>query len=225
MGIKIQNLNKSYHLNSESIKILNNLNVEIKTGEVIAVIGSSGSGKSTLLSLLAGLDSADSGEITINNKDITKLNQKELTQFRAENIGIVFQNFYLVSHLDALQNVLLPIEIQNKFGSPGFTTEDAIQLLTQVGLGHRIHHSPKELSGGESQRLALARALITKPQLLLADEPSGSLDTETGKQIMNLFFDQVRLNKTTTVLVTHDRNLAERCDRLYKLEKGQLCAI
>lgn len=225
MGIKISNLNKSYHLNSESIKILNNLSVEIKTGEVIAIIGASGSGKSTLLSLLAGLDSADSGQISFNEKDITQLNQKELTQFRAENIGIVFQNFYLVSHLDALQNVLLPIEIQNKFGTPGFMFEDATMLLTQVGLGHRIHHSPKELSGGESQRLALARALITKPQLLLADEPSGSLDTETGKQIINLFFDQVRLNKTTTVLVTHDRALAERCDRRYKLEQGQLCEI
>jgi putative ABC transport system ATP-binding protein len=225
MGIKIQNLNKSYHLNSESIKILNNLNAEIKTGEIVAIIGASGSGKSTLLSLLAGLDSADSGEIFINNDDITKCSQKELTQFRSENIGIIFQNFYLVSHLDALQNVLLPIEIQNKHGQVGFTTDDAQKLLNQVGLGHRTHHSPKELSGGESQRLALARALITKPQLLLADEPSGSLDTETGQQIMNLFFDQVRLHHTTTVLVTHDKNLAERCDRMYKLEKGQLCEI
>lgn len=221
MSIQIKSLNKSYYLSNQPIKILKDLNVKIKTSEVVAVLGSSGSGKSTLLSLLAGLDSSDSGEILFNEIDIAQLNQKELTAFRAENIGIVFQNYYLVSHLTALENVLLPLDIQNK----KIENDEAESLLQKVGLGHRLHHVPSELSGGESQRLAIARALITKPQLLLADEPSGSLDTETGKKVMDLFFDQVRANKTTTVLVTHDRALADRCDRVLKLENGQLCEI
>ncbi len=221
MSIQITGLNKSYQLEAQSIKILKDLNVKIKTSEVLAVLGSSGSGKSTLLSLLAGLDSADSGEIFFNEINIAQLNQKQLTAFRAENIGIVFQNYYLVSHLTALENVLLPLEIQNK----QIEFNQAENLLQKVGLGHRLHHAPGELSGGESQRLAIARALITKPQLLLADEPSGSLDTETGKKVMDLFFDQIRNNKTTTILVTHDRALADRCDRILKLENGQLCEI
>lgn len=221
MSIQIKGLNKSYHLAHQPIKILKDLNVQIKTSEVVAVLGSSGSGKSTLLSLLAGLDSSDSGEIFFNDIDIAQLNQKKLTAFRAENIGIVFQNYYLVSHLTALENVLLPLDIQNK----KIEQNEAEILLQKVGLGHRLYHVPSELSGGESQRLAIARALITKPQLLLADEPSGSLDTETGKKVMDLFFDQVRANKTTTVLVTHDPALADRCDRILKLENGQLCEI
>ena len=221
MSVQIKNLNKSYYLDAQKIEILKDLNVDIKTSEVVAVLGSSGSGKSTLLSLLAGLDFCDSGEIRFNQIDIARLNQKELTAFRAEHIGIVFQNYYLVSHLTALENVLLPLEIQNKMNS----IEEAVNLLQKVGLGHRLHHAPGELSGGESQRLAIARALISKPQLLLADEPSGSLDTETGKKVMDLFFEQIRANGTTTVLVTHDRGLADRCDRVLKLENGQLCDI
>jgi putative ABC transport system ATP-binding protein len=221
MSIQIKNLNKSYHLDAQHIQILKDLNVTIGTSEVVAVLGSSGSGKSTLLSLLAGLDTSDSGQIVFNQIDISQLSQKELTAFRSENIGIVFQNYYLVSHLTALENVLLPLDIQNKKISP----DEAESLLQKVGLGHRLHHVPGELSGGESQRLAIARALITKPQLLLADEPSGSLDTETGKKVMDLFFDQVRSHKTTTVLVTHDRALADRCDRILKLENGKLCEI
>lgn len=221
MSVQIKNLNKSYYLDTQKIEILKDLSVEIKTSEMVAVLGSSGSGKSTLLSLLAGLDFCDSGEIWFNQIDIARLNQKELTAFRAEHIGIVFQNYYLVSHLTALENVLLPLEIQNKMTS----IEEAVNLLQKVGLGHRLHHAPGELSGGESQRLAIARALISKPQLLLADEPSGSLDTETGKKVMDLFFEQVRANGTTTVLVTHDRGLADRCDRVLKLENGQLCDI
>ena len=221
MSIQIKNLNKSYHLDAQHIQILKDLNVTIGTSEVVAVLGSSGSGKSTLLSLLAGLDTSDSGQIVFNQIDISQLSQKELTAFRSENIGIVFQNYYLVSHLTALENVLLPLDIQNKKISP----DEDENLLQKVGLGHRLHHVPGELSGGESQRLAIARALITKPQLLLADEPSGSLDTETGKKVMDLFFDQVRSHKTTTVLVTHDRLLADRCDRILKLEDGKLCEI
>ncbi len=221
MSIKIINLNKNYYLNQQPIQILKNLSVTIQTSEVLAILGSSGSGKSTLLSMLAGLDSCDSGQIYFNEIDIAQLNQKQLTQFRSENIGIVFQNYYLVSHLTALENVILPLDIQKR----KISVSAVEQLLEKVGLGHRLHHLPGELSGGESQRLAMARALITKPQLLLADEPSGSLDSETGKKVMDLFFDQVRENNTTTILVTHDRAIADRCDRILKLENGQLCEI
>ncbi len=221
MSINIKNLNKSYFLENKPIKILNDLNVEINTSEVVAVLGSSGSGKSTLLSLLAGLDSADSGNIFFKNVDISAMTQKDLTEFRARNIGIVFQNYYLVSHLNAIENVLLPLEIQNKVASE----DTAKNLLASVGLGSRLNHSPNELSGGESQRLAIARALITKPQLLLADEPSGSLDVETGKKVMDVFFNQVRSYGTTTILVTHDPRVAQECDRTFKLEDGKLWAI
>lgn len=218
MSIEIKELNKSYSLGDQSIKILNNLNIKIANSEIVAILGSSGSGKSTLLSLLAGLDSPDHGQILIDNIDITKLDQRQLTQFRSSHIGIVFQSYYLVSHLTALENVLLPLEIQNKKIIEG----EAEKLLEKIGLGARIHHSPNELSGGESQRLAIARALITQPQLLLADEPSGSLDAETGKKVMDIFFKQVRENKTTTILVTHDPTIAAACDRTLRLENGQL---
>lgn len=221
MSIEIVNLCKSYHLENQEISILKDANVKIETSQVVAVLGASGSGKSTLLSLLAGLDSPDRGQILFYNVDIAQMNQKTLTAFRSQNIGIVFQNYQLVSHLSALENVLLPLEIQNK----KIDSSVGEDLLKRVGLGPRIHHSPKELSGGESQRLAIARALISKPQLLLADEPSGSLDTETGKKVMNLFFEQVRLNKTTTILVTHDKIVADQCDRVLRLENGQLWAV
>ena len=217
MSIQIHNLSKSYSLNNEKLMILKNLNAEIQTGEIVAVVGSSGSGKSTLLSLLSGLDPADSGEININGKNILHLSPKEMISFRAQNIGIIFQQFHLVSHLTAFENVALPLDILNR----PYTPEDILNALDLVGLKPRSVHKPSELSGGESQRLAIARALITKPQLLLADEPSGNLDSETGKKVMDLFFQQVRRQKTTTVLVTHDMNLAEQCDRKLILQKGQ----
>lgn len=221
MSIQIVHLYKSYRLENQSIDILKDLNVNVNTSEVVAILGSSGSGKSTLLSLMAGLDRPDQGKILFNDLDIAGLNQKELTAFRAQNIGIVFQNYYLVSHLTALENVLLPLEIQNRAVDLALAKD----LLQRVGLEHRLQHSPKELSGGESQRLAIARALVTCPQLLLADEPSGSLDTATGKKVMDLFFEQVRALKTTTILVTHDQVVADQCDRVLKLENGQLCEI
>lgn len=217
MSIQIQNLSKSYELKNEKLSILKNLNAEIKTGEVVAIVGTSGSGKSTLLSLLAGLDTADSGSITIQGQNISKLESKPLIQFRAQNIGIIFQQFHLVSHLTASENVSLPLEILNR----PFTTEKIMTALAEVGLAERANHKPSELSGGESQRLAIARALITEPKLLLADEPSGNLDVETGQKVMKLFFDQVRGHKTTTILVTHDMNLAEQCDRKLVLKNGQ----
>ncbi len=218
MSLKITNLNKSYQLKSERLAILSNLNVDIKSGEVVAILGSSGSGKSTLLSLVCGLDKPDEGDIYIRDTDFTKLNSKETIAFRAKNIGIVFQQFHLVSHLNAFENVSLPLEILGE----KIDQKKIYSVLDRVGLGHRHDHLPSELSGGESQRLAIARALITEPALLLADEPSGNLDTETGKKVMKTFFDQVREHKTTTVLVTHDLALSEMCDRRLFLRQGQL---
>ncbi len=221
MSITIKNLNKSYSLNQENLAIIKDLNTEIKTGEIVAVVGVSGSGKSTLLSLLSGLDSADSGEIFIQDQDILKLDSKKMISFRAQNIGIIFQQFHLVSHLTAFENVALPLDILNR----KYTADEILNNLDQVGLKNRSNHKPSELSGGESQRLAIARALITNPSLLLADEPSGNLDTETGKKVMDLFFTQVRKQKTTTLLVTHDMNLADQCDRKLILKQGQFLNV
>jgi putative ABC transport system ATP-binding protein len=220
MGLNILNLNKSYQFKSEKLTIIDQLNVQIKTAEVIAILGSSGSGKSTLLSLISGLDRADSGEIQINETDICKLDSKQMIRFRAQNIGIVFQQFHLVPHLNAFENVTLPLQILEK----KVDSAKVEKVLDQVGLAHRMRHLPSELSGGESQRLAIARALIAEPALLLADEPSGNLDTETGEKVMSTFFNQVRSQKTTTILVTHDQRIAEHCDRKLFLRKGQLWA-
>lgn len=217
MSIKVEGIKKSYQLSTNSITILDQLHAEVKKSEVVAILGKSGSGKSTLLSLLAGLDKPDQGQILIDGIDITKLSYKDLIDYRAKKIGIVFQQFYLVSHLTAYENLALPLDILNR----SYTDAEIKSYLDAVGIGHRAHHSPNELSGGESQRLAIARALITRPELLLADEPSGSLDTETGQQVMKMFFEQIRANKTTTLLVTHDTSIADQCDRVLRLEKGR----
>lgn len=218
MSLTIQNLSKSYQQGVEKLHILKGLDLSVKTSEIVAVVGASGSGKSTFLSLVAGLDQFDQGEILINQQSIKNLSKAAMTQFRAENIGFVFQQFHLISHLTAYENLSLPLEILGR----DFKEEDILQNLENVGLAHRATHKPTELSGGECQRLALARGLITKPKLLLADEPSGNLDSETGQKVMSLFFDQTRLSKTTTVLVTHDMSLALKCDRIFVLQEGRL---
>ncbi len=223
MGIRIENVSKSYVQNttgqSEKLEILKSLNLNVPSGELVAIVGASGSGKSTFLSLVAGLDSFDAGSITINDQQLSQLSKKDMTQFRAQNIGFVFQQFHLISHLTAFENLSLPLQILDRAYSKDFI----LQELDNVGLRPRAEHRPSEMSGGECQRLAIARALITKPSLLLADEPSGNLDTETGKKVMDLFFDQVRKTNTTTLLVTHDHELAKRCDRKLTLKSGQLC--
>lgn len=216
MSLKITNLNKAYCQGEETLTILNQLNLQVNTSEVVAVVGASGSGKSTFLSLMAGLDSFDEGDIEINSQSIKNLNRQQMTKFRGENIGFIFQQFHLVPHLTAFENIALPLEIMGQ----NFTKLDILKALKNVGLDQRASHKPAELSGGECQRLALARGLITKPSLLLADEPSGSLDSETGTKVMNLFFEQVRATRTTTVLVTHDPELAKKCDRVYVLKNG-----
>ena len=216
MSIQIQNLHKSYDLKNERLHILKGLNADIQPGHIVAVVGSSGSGKSTLLSLLAGLDKPDQGEIIIDGTNICQLSAEKMIQFRAQNIGIVFQQFHLVSHLTAFENVALPLDILGT----AYSKDQILTTLDHVGLKDRADHKPSELSGGESQRVAIARALVTKPKLILADEPSGNLDTETGLKVMNLFFEQVKKSKTMAILVTHDMNLAQRCDHQFILKNG-----
>jgi putative ABC transport system ATP-binding protein len=216
--MNIVNVKKSYGQGSSRVEVLKGINLKIESGETLALVGKSGSGKSTLLSLMAGLDQVDSGEIWIQEKCINKLSEKDLTFFRAQNIGIVFQQFHLVSTLTALENVLLPLNILKNPNA----LEIATKLIDQVGLSHRSHHLPSELSGGESQRVAIARALSTSPAILFADEPSGNLDEETGVKVMDLLFEMVKQTKTTLILVTHDRDLAKKCSRIILLEHGSL---
>lgn len=216
--MNVEGLRKSYGSGDAKVEVLKGLDFRINKGEQVALTGKSGSGKSTLLSLLAGLDSPDSGTISIDGQNISHMSEKEITQYRARNIGIVFQQFHLVSTLTAFENVLLPLEILKKEGAH----ERAKSLLDNVGLSHRMDHLPSQLSGGESQRVAIARALSTHPAILFADEPSGNLDEETGEKVMNLLFDLVKKTGTTLVLVTHDPELAERCERIIHLEHGKL---
>lgn len=218
MSLKLENLRKNYLQGDAEIQVLKGLTAEIKDSEVVAIVGQSGSGKSTLLSLMAGLDRPSEGRIYVANQEISNLTEEEMTRFRGQKIGIVFQQFHLFPHLTALENVMIPLEILGESDRES----RARQILDQMGLSHRLDHFPSQMSGGECQRVAIARALVVKPQILLADEPSGNLDTTTGQKVMDVFFDVVRANRVTTILVTHSESLAHRCDRQLTLENGKL---
>jgi putative ABC transport system ATP-binding protein len=217
MSLRIENIKKSFFQGDLKIDVLKGLSAEVQNGETVAVVGQSGSGKSTLLSILAGLERIDSGEIWIAGKKISDLTEQDITKFRAENISIVFQQYHLVGHLTALENVMLPLEIFKKTAAK----VRAETLLEEMGLAHRFHHRPSQLSGGECQRVAIARALVVEPKILLADEPSGNLDVETGGKVIEKFFEIINKHKTTTLLVTHSENLARKCHRILNLQKGQ----
>lgn len=221
MSLKISNLKKNFKQGEINIQVLKGLELDLHEGEVIAILGESGSGKSTFLSLVSGLEMPDEGEIKINGTDICKFSETEQTKFRAENISIVFQQYHLLSHLTALENVMLPAEILGKKDS----IATAREILEELGLGHRLNHFPNQLSGGECQRVAIARALLTRPKLLLADEPSGNLDPKTGESVLNSFFQIIQKYKITTLFVTHSENLASRCQRVFKLEGGRLIEV
>ena len=216
MKISIQNLSKSFVQGKNIIKVLDDVSLQINSGEIIALLGKSGSGKSTLLSMLAGLEKPDNGAIIYDQKDLTKLSEDELCLFRAKNLGIVFQQFNLIPHLTALENILLPLEIN------GVNDKSrAIEWLSIVGLEERAHHLPSMLSGGEQQRVAIARALVFGPPILLADEPTGNLDSETGKKVIEILFNIVREKKITMILVTHDDDLALKADRILRIKGGK----
>ena len=217
MLLEINQLYKSFpQADHGQIDVLKNINLEINEGETVAVVGQSGSGKSTLLSLMAGLDRQTTGSLRLRDKEISEMSEVKLTQFRAENIGIIFQQFYLMPHLTALENVSLPLEM---FGYEDYLNR-AKDALNQVGLSGREQHFPHQLSGGESQRVAIARAVVARPSILLADEPTGNLDNETGVHVANLLFDLVKTTGMTMLLVTHNTEMARRCSRQLTLQFG-----
>lgn len=216
--LSLHSVTKSYPHSSGNITVLNGVNVEIAAGKTVAILGPSGSGKSTLLALMAGLDAPSSGTVAIGGRDLSQLDEAARTQWRASNLGIIFQQFHLMGHLSALENVALPLYLR---GLTDARTR-ATTALGQVGLKHRLAHLPHELSGGECQRVAIARALVGSPPVILADEPSGNLDTHTGDQVMRLLFDLVRQSQTTLVLVTHNEHLATWCDERLLLKDGKL---
>ena len=218
--IDINKISKTYFQGTQRIEVLYNLSLQVQEGQSLAILGQSGSGKSTLLSLMSGLDKPEFGTITLDGQDITKLSQDQLSQFRSETMGIVFQQYHLMSNLTALENVGIPLELRK---DPNYQ-QSARDALKMVGLSHRLSHFPGELSGGECQRVAIARAIVAKPKIILADEPSGNLDDETGKEVMDLLFQLYRERKQTLILVTHNQELASVCDRMMVLQKGQLQA-
>ena len=201
-----------------ALTILKDVNLAIRAGESVALVGSSGAGKTTLLALLAGLDRPTQGHVWLCGEDLTKLSEDGRARLRGRRVGFVFQSFHLVPSLTALENVMLPLEL---LGDPQARPR-AREALASVGLAARTSHYPKQLSGGENQRVAIARAFITRPEILFADEPTGNLDTASGKRVIDLLFEMNRESRTTLVLVTHDRSLAERCDRVLEIEAGQL---
>lgn len=218
MILKVENLNKHFAQGNSRIDAVKDISFSMQGGETLAIVGPSGSGKTTLLSLLAGLESPSSGSIVINKAEVSKMSESELSRFRSKNIGIVFQQFHLMPHLSAKENVCLPLEI---LGDQDIENK-ALTVLKTVGLGDRTEHLPHQLSGGECQRVAIARASVVKPKLLLADEPSGNLDTETGQRVMDLLFSLVDDTHTTLILVTHDMQLARRCQKQVYLRGGSL---
>ena len=211
-------LGKKVALPGGELVILADVDLSIRAGEAVAVVGASGSGKSTLLALLAGLDLPTSGSVSIDGHVISTLDEDQRAKVRAARVGFVFQSFQLLPSLTALENVMLPLELAGRRDAE----PAARQILLRVGLGARLTHYPRQLSGGEQQRVALARAFATRPALLFADEPTGNLDTETGRAIVDLLFELNQQHGTTLVLVTHDERLAARCDRQIRLAAGRL---
>jgi putative ABC transport system ATP-binding protein len=217
--IKVENLSKTIENPPSKVEILRGISFEVPAGQFLAVMGASGSGKSTLLGLMAGLDTATSGRILLDGTDITHLGEDAMARVRGRKIGFVFQNYQLVATLTAEENILLPAELS---GMNGSSRQRAKELLERVGLTNRAHHYPVQLSGGEQQRVALARAFITQPPILMADEPTGNLDSSNGQHVLDLLVRLNREEKATLVLVTHDRTLAEHADRILTLRDGQI---
>ena len=216
--IAVQNISKDVQDATGTLTILHDIDFQLTAGQSVAIVGASGSGKSTLLSIMAGLDTPTRGTVQLLGQDMFALGEDARAALRAQHMGFVFQSFQLLSNLTALENVMLPLELQGRPDARAAATE----MLRRVGLGDRLSHHPRVLSGGEQQRVALARAFVVRPAVLLADEPTGSLDFATGETVMALMFELNREVGTTLVLVTHDREIASRCDRQLRIEAGRL---
>lgn len=217
--LELQNVNKAYQLDSQNLQVLKNINLKIKKGEFIAIMGPSGSGKSTLMHIIGCLDTASSGKVIFEKQDVSQLSEAELAQIRNQKVGFVFQSFNLIPRTTALANVELPLiykglDIKER-------KKQAQEVLEKFGLGSRIYHFPNQLSGGEQQRVAIARALVTQPLIILADEPTGNLDSKTGAEIIKIF---EYLNKAgnTVILVTHEKDIAEHAKKIIKIHDGQI---
>lgn len=218
--IHLSQIKKTYRQGSSLITVLQGVDLNVAEGEKLAIVGPSGGGKSTLLSILSGVEVPDTGVMQVRGVDTSKFSPDDWADFRAEHYGIVFQEFHLIEHLTALENVMIPQEMQGIYD-----TTYALECLNSVGLQERAKHKPSELSGGEAQRVAMARAIVNKPSIILADEPSGNLDLTTGEHVMDLLFNLVNSTGATLVLVTHNMDLARRCDRVMGIAGGLLQQI
>jgi putative ABC transport system ATP-binding protein len=216
--IQVSGLNKSLYGGGHKVDILNEINIVIPTGQFIAITGASGSGKTTLLSLIAGLDEPTQGKIIIDKQDITKLNEDELAELRGQHFGFIFQNFNLIPTLTALENVVLSAELNGTNGAQ----KKSIDLLNVVGLSKRNHHYPVQLSGGEQQRLCLARAFVNQPDIILADEPTGNLDSQNSKRVLDLMINLHHEKKATILLVTHEEDVAQKAERIIVMGDGKI---
>ncbi len=215
---KLDNINLTYQLNGTDIKVLKNINFEIKKDERVAIIGESGSGKTSLLMLMSCLENPTSGSIIFNNEDLSKMSEKKKTEIRKTKIGLIFQQFYLIPNYSALENIMFPMQINNITNQK----KKAISILTEIGLAHRKNNLPSELSGGEQQRVAIARAISVNPEIILADEPTGNLDRKNTELVSNLLLNYSKKKKISLILVTHNMELAKKCDRIVNLLDGYL---
>ena len=214
--IKLENVHVNLKSNVEVVRVLKGITLKISANKSISVMGHSGAGKSTLAMTIAGLETVTEGKVFYKDKPIHNLKEDELADYRSKNVGIIFQSFNLLPSMTALENVNLPLEISGNF----IDDEKGTKLLESVGLGHRISHYPHELSGGEQQRVAIARSLISSPEILIADEPTGNLDKKNSKEVIELIFKLQKIHKSTLILVTHDKSLADLCDQTIILDNG-----
>ena len=217
-AIQFDNVSLSYGTKSDAVEVLKSISFSIDSKEVVSIVGPSGSGKTSIIMLASGLETASLGSVKVNGQEIVGLKENQLSEVRRKNIGIVFQSFYLIPNLTAVENVLLSLEANQQFN----LEQDAENLLDEFGLSHRLHHLPSELSGGEQQRVAIARALINKPKIILADEPTGNLDSANSESMIDLLFDYTKKSQTSLVMVTHDNTIANRCDRTIEIRDGQI---
>jgi putative ABC transport system ATP-binding protein len=216
--LKLKNVNLKYQTGNDQIKVLNNINLETKKNESISIVGESGSGKTSLIMLIGGLEKASSGKIYFENQEITKLNEDEVSKIRRKNIGIIFQSFYLIPNYTAVENVALTLELNN-LKNP---YDRAKELLDRFGLKNRFNNLPSQLSGGEQQRVAIARAIAMKPKLILADEPTGNLDSENSEMIADILFKYIKEESSSLIMVTHDPKLANKAKRKIKIKDGKI---